>query len=274
MSAQITHELPTKGQRVARTRYIKPEFFEDAKIAKISHSARLLFIGLWTLMDRQGLTETTEPAIIRARLFAFDEVTSKQVQGWLDELVIAGRVLRIHLKGQDFLFCPNLKRHQWFHRNEVAKYPFTDEEVQVAVKNCSSTVLEQTLNRSSTTVMVTVMGTRTAAPNGASGLFPSLVEVYNRYPRKKGKQEGLDRLRKTVTSEADLADLNRALDNYLAEIRRDKTEMKHVKFFSTFVGPVEQPAWRDYLEPDAVPGSAPQKLKTLEDLSSETEGGW
>lgn len=43
---------------MARIRTIKPDFFLDAKIKRLSHSSALFFIGLWTLADDYGYFPT------------------------------------------------------------------------------------------------------------------------------------------------------------------------------------------------------------------------
>ena len=40
---------------MTRIRTIKPEFWEDEKLANFSFAARLFFIGLWNIADDQGV---------------------------------------------------------------------------------------------------------------------------------------------------------------------------------------------------------------------------
>jgi len=42
---------------MARTRSIKPSFFKNEFLAECEPMARLLFVGLWTLADRDGRLE-------------------------------------------------------------------------------------------------------------------------------------------------------------------------------------------------------------------------
>ena len=37
-----------------RIRTIKPDFWTDAKVSKLTYLARLLFIGLWNVADDEG----------------------------------------------------------------------------------------------------------------------------------------------------------------------------------------------------------------------------
>lgn len=42
---------------MARARNIKPAFFMNDELAEIDPLGRLLFIGLWTIADREGRLE-------------------------------------------------------------------------------------------------------------------------------------------------------------------------------------------------------------------------
>lgn len=68
-----------------------------------------------------------------------------------------------------------------------------------------------------------------------------LDRIYKMYPRKQGKSLGYKKMSKDLKSVNDLADLERAITNYLA--MTIDTEIKYVKHFSTFMN-----CWRDYLD--------------------------
>ena len=54
-----------------RIRSIRPEFWRSASIARLSIEDRLLFIGLWSYVDDNGVGRDNA-AIITAELFALD----------------------------------------------------------------------------------------------------------------------------------------------------------------------------------------------------------
>lgn len=58
---------------MARARNIKPSFFLNEDIVEMPLEARLLFIGLWTLADREGRLEN-RPKKIKMSLFPADEI--------------------------------------------------------------------------------------------------------------------------------------------------------------------------------------------------------
>lgn len=65
-----------------RARNIKPGFFKSEGLASCSFPARLLFIGLWCIADREGRLED-RPLRIKAELFPYDNVN---VEKLLDEI--------------------------------------------------------------------------------------------------------------------------------------------------------------------------------------------
>lgn len=70
--------------------------------------------------------------------------------------------------------------------------------------------------------------------------------AYFLYPLKKGKQKGLQKLKKEISTFEDLELFKKAVEIYSADLKKNKTDAKYIKHFSTFVG-----EWRDWLEPDA-----------------------
>lgn len=75
---------------MARIRTIKPSFFKNELIADLQMTSRLLFIGLWTLADREGRLED-RPKRIKAEIFPYDNV---DVDDQLSRLQSAGFILR------------------------------------------------------------------------------------------------------------------------------------------------------------------------------------
>lgn len=101
---------------MARARNIKPGFFTNEELAKCSPMARLLFIGLWTICDREGRLED-RPARIGAQVMPFD---AHDVQALLDELQAARFIVRYSVKGQSLILIPNFNKHQKIHHKEAA----------------------------------------------------------------------------------------------------------------------------------------------------------
>ncbi len=102
---------------MARIREIKPEFFLDEEIAALSPLARLAFIGLWQLADREGRLED-KPNRLRAQIFPYDQ--GAEMTAILDELARSpGRfIVRYQVEGRAYLEIRSFRRHQRPHPKE------------------------------------------------------------------------------------------------------------------------------------------------------------
>lgn len=98
-----------------RRREISPEFWTDEKIVELSDAAKLLFIGLWNLADREGRLEDRPKTIgFKIRPWAPHEVPSL-----LNELHVACLIERYESDGVPVLAIPHFKEHQHPHPKEI-----------------------------------------------------------------------------------------------------------------------------------------------------------
>ena len=103
---------------MARARNIKPGFFKNEELGAIPMGARLLFVGMWTLADREGRLED-RPARIAAEVFPYDrEICVSTVSNWIDAL--AGFVTRYTVNGGKYIAINNFAKHQTPHVKEQA----------------------------------------------------------------------------------------------------------------------------------------------------------
>lgn len=100
-----------------RARLIKPGFFTNEDLPDVEPFARLLFVGLWCLADREGRLED-RPRRIKAELFAHDE--GLDVQGLLCQLADKGFIRRYQVDGAGYIQIANFAKHQHPHHNEPA----------------------------------------------------------------------------------------------------------------------------------------------------------
>ena len=101
---------------MARARNIKPGFFRNADLAELPIEARLLFIGLWTIADREGRMED-RPKQIKMELFPAD---SLDCDALLDQLAAIGVIERYSCGGKRYLHVVNFCKHQNPHKDEKA----------------------------------------------------------------------------------------------------------------------------------------------------------
>ncbi|MFI7644146.1 hypothetical protein [Nonomuraea sp. NPDC049400] len=99
---------------MARIRSIKPDFFTSEKIASLPLSARLLFIGLWTHVDDNGVTPDNEK-LINAAIWPLEEDPLESLRRTREDLArlsTAGLIVRYQAGGKALLFVLNWDEHQ------------------------------------------------------------------------------------------------------------------------------------------------------------------
>jgi hypothetical protein len=102
---------------MARIRTIKPEFFKNETLADLPALDRLLFIGLWTIADRNGRLED-RPKRIRAEIFPYDE--NYNVEQGLTNLAQARFIIRYQAAELLCIQIVNFEKHQHPHVKEAA----------------------------------------------------------------------------------------------------------------------------------------------------------
>jgi hypothetical protein len=121
---------------MARIRSIKHGFFTNEELADCSRDARLLFIGLWVIADREGRLKD-RPRKIKVEVFPYDDV---EVSPLLDELQQAKFLIRYQVNGEPYIQILNFTKHQRPHPNEPASeipppQQFTTNPEQLTTSN-------------------------------------------------------------------------------------------------------------------------------------------
>jgi hypothetical protein len=106
---------------MARARLLKPGFFKNEDLARLSPLHRLCYAGLWTLADREGRLED-RPGRIQAELFPYDrKITEREVHRMLHVLAQRTFVVRYgDRNGHRYLSIPTFLNHQTPHHREPA----------------------------------------------------------------------------------------------------------------------------------------------------------
>ena len=106
-----------------RIRQVKPAFWTDKDMSRLSYSARLFYIGLWCVADDAGWLEW-DLEELGALLFPYESPTRrrKHLVAWADELVALDKVV-IHECGCAVI--PTLDAHQK-HAGGNRSYQYRD----------------------------------------------------------------------------------------------------------------------------------------------------
>lgn len=101
---------------MARARNIKPGFFTNDDLAEVDPLGRILFIGLWTLCDREGRLEDRHRKI-KAEILPYDDC---DVDGLLSDLQTQGFITRYESGDSKYIQVLNFTKHQNPHIKESA----------------------------------------------------------------------------------------------------------------------------------------------------------
>ncbi|GAB3192053.1 hypothetical protein [Nesterenkonia suensis] len=119
-----------------RIRSIKPEFWRSPDIRQLDWDDRLLFIGLWSYVDDNGVGRDDVPSII-GDLFAGDmfenpRETVARVSRGLQNLSEAGRIARYPTEKGDCLYIVNWNKHQRIDKPNKARLDAPPPELQAS----------------------------------------------------------------------------------------------------------------------------------------------
>jgi hypothetical protein len=129
----------SKDTLMARARNIKPSFFTNDMLAEVSVLGRLLFIGLWTIADREGRLED-RPKKIKAEVLPYDDCDTDSL---LNELAKNGFIVRYESSESKYIQILTFKKHQNPHIKEAestipAPYKHSANTVQVTTQTGTS----------------------------------------------------------------------------------------------------------------------------------------
>ena len=105
---------------MARIRSIKPEFWQDERLAKLSRDDRLLFLGLISAADDEGRMRGS-PLLIKALVFPYE--ADFDLEAALERLVSARRIVRYECDGESFIWVRNFNKHQRIDKPSKSALP-------------------------------------------------------------------------------------------------------------------------------------------------------
>lgn len=108
---------------MARNRMIRPSFWADEKIGKLSPMARLLFIAIWNFADDYGVYSSS-PRRVLGECFENDlTVNESDVIEYLSELETIGVISRFQAENRDWIHVTNWADHQKIDKPSKTRNP-------------------------------------------------------------------------------------------------------------------------------------------------------
>lgn len=228
---------------MARNRIIKPDFWADEKIGRLSPMARLLFLGTLNFSDDVGVCRGTA-GFLRSQIFQFDEVSLKQVDLMIQELVKNSLILTTKINGESFIFIRNFFKHQKIDR--PSPFRFISETTKHNVLELFNSSSDVAVTRY--TLDVQYKENENENVNMSQSDQDFFEQAWELYPIKKGKSDAKKHFKASVKTESDFENFKKALDNYKKEITDKRTSKEFIKHGKTFFKD-----WKDYLTDDQSP---------------------
>jgi hypothetical protein len=190
---------------MARIRTIKPEFWTDGNIVRLSPLARLFFIGMWnfTLCDHGHVAD--DALRLKLQILPADEIDPETL---LTEIITAGRVQRVaDTEGRSYLHIKRFEDHQKIDPRWKTRCPacaqsdsLTLIETQVSLSEPQRDSPELNLGKDGKGWE----GKKTSSKPSASTEFDSF---WKNYPKKVGKEAA----RKAFAKALKITDVNRIM---------------------------------------------------------------
>lgn len=175
---------------MARIRTIKPDFWTDGNMVRLSPFARLLYIGMWnfTLCDHGHVAD--DAMKLKLQILPMDNV---DVDALLAEIMAAGRVVRVADKdGRSYLLVKRFEDHQKIDPRWKTRCPACAQVDSLAPVETPVSFDEP--QRDSPTLPLGREGMgRESKKTPSSPAKPSMEfdRFWAEYPRKVGKQAAI-----------------------------------------------------------------------------------
>ena len=112
-----------------RIRSIRPEFWASEDVGAMDWHTRLVYIGLWSYVDDNGVGRDLVPLIV-ADLFPLDvsipgglPEASRRVTEALSHLSEHGQIARYRVDGKPYLHIVAWEKHQRIEKRSTGRYP-------------------------------------------------------------------------------------------------------------------------------------------------------
>lgn len=225
-----------------RIRTVKPEWLEDERMAMASDAARVMSIGLILLADDYGRGRAN-PIMLGSRIFPRDSRVSREAFAELSEM---GFLALYEVRGQKYFAIRNWSKHQKVDHPGAPRVPCPCGILDKS-HECLANFPESLAPDPDQYPDQDQDPDLSCAPDepGARVTPEDLERVYQKYPRKKGKSEGLKKARQKIRTADSLAQLENSVEQMALLWRGADT--KYCPYWSTFIS---QDVWKD----DELPG--------------------
>jgi hypothetical protein len=245
---------------MARARNIKPGFFVNEDLVELPFATRLLFIGLWTIADREGRLED-KPKRIKMTVFPADDV---DVDAALNDLQSAGFLTRYAVEDARYIQVLAFAKHQHPHKDEKVSTipaPGLHGAPTVPTTTFPETHPADCLNPDS------LIASNPSKPLPASSeRFAEFWQAWPPTERRQDKKKCLERWR--------ARNLDQLADSILADVAlKKKTQKWRDGFEEAPLVYLNNNRWEDGVVPDGPKGASGEMRHWHESATGITEKG-
>ena len=235
---------------MARKRMIDPNFWRDEKLAQCTYMERLLFQGLWTFAEDNGVGRAN-PMLIKADVFPYDSIKISEIETSLEKLESLGLILLYEIDGQKYYCVINFLKHQVINKPSKCYLPEPlPEYYHTTTVALRPNIIEVNISKDK-------ISKRTL-----DNFFES---VWTLYPKKEGKGQ-VNYKQKETLYKIGFDEMSRAVERY--KTSKQGVETKYIKQGSTFFNS----GYIDYLDANyEEPQSVEHKETTYERAKREAD---
>ena len=231
-----------------RIRSIKPEFWTSEDIAALDWATRLLFIGIWSYVDDNGVGRDN-PKLILADLFPLEDNPRDilaTVSRGLQRLRDVGLISRYEVDGKPFLHVSSWADHQRIDRPNKPRYPLPTSE-NVVIRDTLASVSRvsretplpgagEQRNRGTGEQGITTSAIADAAPGKPVADPEGFAAFWNAYDKRAGRKAAVSAFRSAVKKRGVTPELlTAAATEYVGWQKREGKHPKYTKNASTWL---------------------------------------
>jgi hypothetical protein len=117
-----------------RIRTIKPDFWNDEKLAQEPETIMLTFIGTWNFSDDYGVVKGN-PVLLKSFIYPYkDKLRIDTFSTWLKRLVELDAIIPFSYRGESFYYIRTFREHQKVEKPSKARNCPEDELTQILNK--------------------------------------------------------------------------------------------------------------------------------------------
>lgn len=210
---------------MSRARNIKPSFFTNDALAECPPLARLLFVGLWTIADREGRIED-RPKRIKAEVLPYDDCDCDELLATLES---HGFIARYAANNNKYIQVVSFSKHQNPHLKEAAS------TIPAPDKPGANTIPAGPLTDSLLLIPESITPPKESKPKTASVTDEDFEKIRKAYPKNNGAPKPARKSLGTALKAASLNEIEAGAKRYAAHCDAEGTEIKYRKHLATWL---------------------------------------